>query len=578
MQHVVIVDDDSLHLRLVANIVADLRDTSAHAFTSSSEALRWCEQHDVDCFILDYRMPAPDGIELIRVLRSIARFALVPIVIVTGERAREVKRRALRAGANDFVDKPIDYQEFVARISTLLALQAARQQLELSVSALEGSVLESEARSREHADRLETLWRIVTNPSVREGELPFMILREGASAIRPGQLFHGLLLRLERGASMVEAVYRSERDALRIDGDLAVGRRAPDFGELLAGEVVRSWDDIAGDARANAYGCAPVLGLRSLIVAPFNAGAASYALVFGSFLPTARPFGSQDLAYIEILASLFATNFQQRWQAERMKFQIEHDALTGLINRVQMRLAGRIALQKDPHAAVAIIDIDHLRAVNAHYGYMIGDALLVEVAAALSRIATGEEIVARVGGGAFAVLLPGESTRARTAERLSSYQVVFDRPFSTGDRTGKEMIALAATIGIALAPEDGTAFDELLMRAEAAAINAKFTNTRVAFAGDARDRMTFPEFAEAVGLTIDNELYGHFREKATFTLGMHEAELRLSPEGEVVLILASGHANTPRVNWDRIRRQRFTLGAASVAAVAVAIRDHLSAR
>ena len=477
MQHVVIVDDERLNLDLLTEIVDSLRDTVAHPFLASAEALNWCEGRDIDCFILDHHMPPPDGIEMIRIIRSMARFSLVPIVIVTGSHEREVRRRALRTGANDFIEKPVDYQELVSRISTLLALQDARKRLEMNIESLEASLVDAEARSREHVERLEALWRIVNNPSLRDEELLLAMLRQGASAIRPGQIFHALLARVDGSEIVVEARYSDERDEQRLNAVLAVGLRVPidetALIDVLPTESIRSWDDVLTDDRLAALARVSALGWRGLVQLPFKAGAVTFALTFASFLPTGKPFGPQDHAYAEILASLFAAHFQQRWQAERIQFQLQHDSLTGLLNRVQIRSAGRTAFRTSPKVALAIVDIDRLQDVNAAHGHIIGDAILVEVAAALAGQAVDDEIVARVGGDSFGVLFPSAQSRQWTANRLAAYQSVFERPFSTGDREGKESVRVSATIGAAIGPDDAASFDELLLRAEAVTIDAK---------------------------------------------------------------------------------------------------------
>lgn len=123
MRHVVIVDDQELNLRLFRSVVDEIPDVETHTFLSSSEALEWGGTHDVDCFVIDYHMPPPDGLEMIRILRSTVAFASFPIVIVTGEGERELRYRAFDAGANDFVQKPVDARELIDCLTTLLALR-----------------------------------------------------------------------------------------------------------------------------------------------------------------------------------------------------------------------------------------------------------------------------------------------------------------------------------------------------------------------------------------------------------------------------------------------------------------------
>jgi diguanylate cyclase (GGDEF)-like protein len=116
----------------------------------------------------------------------------------------------------------------------------------------------------------------------------------------------------------------------------------------------------------------------------------------------------------------------------------------------------------------------------------IGNAILVEVGAALAGQAVDDEIVARVGGDSFAVLFPSVQSREWTANRLAAYHSVFERPISTGDREGRETVGVSAIIGAAIAPDDAASLDELLLRAEAVVIDAKAAGPgRIVFAGGA---------------------------------------------------------------------------------------------
>ena len=206
-QHVVIVDDQHLNLKLFARIAGEVGDVAVHAFRSSREALDWCQGNEVDCFIFDYHMPAPDGLQMIAHARAPpTRSRMVPIVIVTGEHEREVRYQAFDAGANDFLQKPVDYREFVARLTTLLALRAAQKRLAMQIGRSRRSLLDSEERSRHHAERLEALWRIANNPTLQDEELVYAMLEQGAAAIRPGQPFLGLLGRIEGADLITEAM------------------------------------------------------------------------------------------------------------------------------------------------------------------------------------------------------------------------------------------------------------------------------------------------------------------------------------------------------------------------------------
>jgi diguanylate cyclase (GGDEF)-like protein len=147
------------------------------------------------------------------------------------------------------------------------------------------------------------------------------------------------------------------------------------------------------------------------------------------------------------------------------------DELTGLRNRraFNERLARATAARPpDGSLAVLVVDLDDFKAVNDALGHHYGDELLRLVAPRLRQAVRAEDTVARLGGDEFAVLLPGADGERATqvAERL---RAGFRRPF----RLGPQLQSASASIGIAVAPEDGREPVELLQHADLAMYDAK---------------------------------------------------------------------------------------------------------
>ncbi len=466
MQHFVIVDDQEISLRFLRNTLADLVDVVVHPFSSSADALAWVEGNEVDCFVIDYHLPPPNGLELVRLLRAMPAFADVPMVILTGEHEREVRYRAFDAGATDFMEKPFDRRELLARLSTMLSLRAAQKRLRMQVGWLEASLVDSEARSREQADRLEALWRVANDPAIGDDELIPTMLKRAVHSIRRDQSFVGLLGRVE-GAEIVTEAVAGDAGAAVADA-VGVGVRRPLEQSVAAHSIRRgrtaSWDDLEADPLAprDPYG----LGWRAVLSTHFAVGSDVYALTFASPQPAQMAFRAQDHAYVEILAEFFASRIQQRWQAAKIRFQLEHDSLTGLLNRSRFRSLARSALSAGRPAAVAVFDLIDFHAINESRGHLIGDAILVEAAAGLAAATSEEEILARIGGDSFAVCFPVVASEEMLGRRIAQLGAVFDRPLATGDRTGTEALHAAAAVGVAMSPHDGTTLDELLLRAE----------------------------------------------------------------------------------------------------------------
>ena len=151
------------------------------------------------------------------------------------------------------------------------------------------------------------------------------------------------------------------------------------------------------------------------------------------------------------------------------------DELTGLANRrsfnesLARATGGR---QADAGFAVLLLDLDDFKDVNDTLGHHYGDELLRLVAPRLRQAVRSDDIVARIGGDEFAVLLPGaDGERAgQVAERL---RAGFRRPFRLGPRAQ----SITASVGIALAPEDGADPIQLLQHADLAMYEAKTSRT-----------------------------------------------------------------------------------------------------
>lgn len=129
MQHVLIVDDVPAAMALLSELVEKLGDCRAIPLSNPVEALAWAKGKSVDLVIVDYTLNGMDGLEFIRRFRQIPGRDITPIMMVTANDQKPVRYRALDAGANDFLGKPVDKVEFLARAKNLLILSDARTKL-----------------------------------------------------------------------------------------------------------------------------------------------------------------------------------------------------------------------------------------------------------------------------------------------------------------------------------------------------------------------------------------------------------------------------------------------------------------
>ncbi len=354
----------------------------------------------------------------------------------------------------------------------ILAMSIANH---LELTKLECSLRDQEARSSKHAERLEELWRVVNAPYRSDAELWLSMLLSSAASIWPGIGARATLWRIAGADLILESVAETAETGLA-HAPIPGGGTIPLADSIVAmvagaGGETRTWDDFQTFDGATAYSNAA--SLRALIVTTFLAGGTTWALSFASGHPAPQPIGAHDRAYIEVLAAYFAHHVQRRWQFDRIQYQQSHDVLTGLLNRSQFRSQTRAATRQNAAYALLLVDINAFREVNARYGHMIGDAILVEVGDALRRCSRNGDIIGRMGGDVFAVYLADANSRTAAESRVRAFAATFALPFSTGDRDGTQFIARTAAIGVAVAPDDGSTVEAIFSHAEAALVAAK---------------------------------------------------------------------------------------------------------
>ncbi|QDZ06719.1 EAL domain-containing protein [Sphingomonas panacisoli] len=149
------------------------------------------------------------------------------------------------------------------------------------------------------------------------------------------------------------------------------------------------------------------------------------------------------------------------------------DGLTGLANRQRMRatLDKTLAPQSGSPGTTALflLDLDRFKAVNDTLGHQVGDILLKQVAQRLQRAVGEAGLVGRLGGDEFKVVLPGIGNRERLSELATTIINAVSQPYFIEGSS----ISIGASIGIAVAPENGTDSETLIRNADIAMYAAK---------------------------------------------------------------------------------------------------------
>jgi diguanylate cyclase (GGDEF)-like protein len=232
--------------------------------------------------------------------------------------------------------------------------------------------------------------------------------------------------------------------------------------------------------------CAGMLGGGAFAFASIPAAAIAFAspIFMASGLVIARN-GNETFYLVALLMVIYTCILLRGVFVHALKLTCHHvaqieaeseahkDALTNLPNRAALQDYVESALSRLAHVgepfALLYLDLNEFKAVNDKMGHAAGDALLVQVADRLRSSQRATDSVVRLGGDEFALIAVKVS---RSEEALAiAHRIVkaIDVPFKINDTT----ITCSVTIGIALAPKDGTDFDVLLKNADIALYSAK---------------------------------------------------------------------------------------------------------
>ena len=144
---IMVVDDEPANVRLIERLLEVADFTNVVSTTDSSQVVSLCAEVEPDLIVLDLHMPDPDGFEVMGMLAPWIRGSTrLPVLVATADVTPDTKRRALSAGARDFLTKPLDPSEVVVRVENLLDAQLGQAELRRANKALE-----EEVRARAHA-------------------------------------------------------------------------------------------------------------------------------------------------------------------------------------------------------------------------------------------------------------------------------------------------------------------------------------------------------------------------------------------------------------------------------------------
>lgn len=177
--HVLFVDDDATFLDGLRRMLHSHREEWSMTFVSSvDEALEQLGLSTIDTVVSDLQMPRHTGFDLLLRIASSPSLRHVPVIIMTGAAERDLKRRALDQGATDLLNKPVDPDDLIARIRSVLRLKSYQDQIRAQNDLLDRKVRE---RTRAlDASRVDLIWRLGRVAEFRDEQTGNHIVRVGS--------------------------------------------------------------------------------------------------------------------------------------------------------------------------------------------------------------------------------------------------------------------------------------------------------------------------------------------------------------------------------------------------------------
>jgi putative two-component system response regulator len=156
---ILIVDDESAS-RAALEVLLRRENFDVHSANNGATALAECASFRPDLILLDVLMPGMSGFEVCKQIKATLETRLTPVVLITGLSATEDRIKGINAGADDFLSKPIDFNELLARTRSLIRLKHYTDELENAEAVLFSLALSIEARdpyTAGHCDRLSEM-------------------------------------------------------------------------------------------------------------------------------------------------------------------------------------------------------------------------------------------------------------------------------------------------------------------------------------------------------------------------------------------------------------------------------------
>lgn len=434
-ENILIVDDTPENLHLLSSTLTE-QGYEVRGVVSGVLALRAARLAPPDLILLDIMMPELDGYQVCRQLKASEQTRDIPVIFLSALDGTLDIVKAFTSGGVDYIIKPFQVEEVLARVKNQLAIQAAKAEIRQLNLELEQRVRErTEALMRKNAELLESeaRFRLIAEHMsdlicLHEPNGCYLYLSPSCEALLGFQA-HELL-----GSSPADLYHPEDRERLQTNSRLMIE---------------------SGESTAETYRICRKTG--------------EYIWVE----TIEKPILNESGEIVQIVTSSRDVNARV-WAEEQLIHAAMHDALTGLPNRILLlervdQALQRAKQQQDYLFAILFIDLDRFKLVNDSLGHCIGDQLLIAVARLLEECLRSTDTVARLGGDEFTLLLDQLQSVADAIHVAERIQEKLRLSFNLDGH----MVSTTASIGIVLGSPDYHRSLDLLRDADIAMYRAK---------------------------------------------------------------------------------------------------------
>ncbi|MCA1403123.1 PleD family two-component system response regulator [Ensifer sp. IC3342] len=439
---ILVVDDVPANVKLLeARLLAEYFDVLTAG--DGQSALAICEKTAVDLVLLDIMMPGMDGFEVCERLKANSRTAHIPVVMVTALDQPSDRVRGLKAGADDFLTKPVNDLQLMSRVKSLVRLKNVSDELRLRAQTAHTIGLQDLARP-DRPDEPGSILLVDARASSQERLLRALKPIADVSVISDPQA--ALFEAAENNFDLVIVNANfDDYDPLRLCSQLRSLERTRFIPILLVTEQ----------------------GRDEVVVRALELGVTDYVM---------RPVDPNEL----VARSL--TQIRRKHCNDRLRASVQQtielaitDDLTGLHNRRyldnHLKLLMDRAVARGRPLSICITDIDRFKHINDTYGHDAGDEVLREFANRVRATVRGADLACRFGGEEFVIVMPDTTPEmaAIVAERLRL--MVESRAFAIPQADTVQPVT--ASLGISSLRAEGDTPEALLKRADMALYQAK---------------------------------------------------------------------------------------------------------